>query len=253
MQQENISFLIVYYCYYSRRGVGVYAAQETKPEPSSYPAQNSSSGPGTRANLQLLFNSVVTALEAELEPLRSANRESTSRLEGLSTENAMLRTQAETWRKRASDVKRLQLEKEQLHSEKKELQKLLDQAQIKTSTLQLEAQKTNAQLLAVQQRLQEENRKKKEELAKLQAEAEADATKAAMEQLNQAARLQELEERLAQLTAEAEQLRKENEAIWATEKANKNLFTEVYIKFSQYSSHLMDRETIVLFLFIFYR
>lgn len=159
-----------------------------------------------RSGLTARLEEITTraaSLEAEVEPLRSAQRESSARLEELTAESATLRAQVETWRKRtnalqeragraaADDVKRLQQEKEQL-------QRQLDtgkEVHSKTSAMLTETQKTNTQLATGQQRLQEEIRKVREEVTKLQAElvaAEArrvDEAAKSTEQLNQIRRI----------------------------------------------------------------
>lgn len=120
----------------------------------------------------------VKALEAELEPLRTSNQESTSRLEELSTENQTLRKQVVVWRTRtnalqeragratADEVKKLQSDKDQLQKQMEQIQKQMEtmkEAQTKTANQLTETQRTNTQLITAQQKWQEEARVAKEE------------------------------------------------------------------------------------------
>lgn len=95
----------------------------------------------------------AASLEAEVDSLRCAQRESSLRIEELTTKNPELRSQA------ASDGKRLQLEKE-------ELQMHLDaekEANSRINIMLTKTQETNAQLMAAQHRLNEEIRMAREE------------------------------------------------------------------------------------------
>ncbi|XP_032788122.2 nucleoprotein TPR isoform X2 [Daphnia magna] len=127
----------------------------------------------------------VSALEAELEPLRANNNESASRLEELSAENATLRKQVVAWRTRtnalqeragratADEIKKLQSDKELAQKQLEQIQKQVEQmkeAQAKTANQLTETQRVNTQLVTAQQKLQEEARLAKEESQKAQSE-----------------------------------------------------------------------------------
>ena len=116
--------------------------------------------------------SKISALEVELQPLRDASRDLNTRIDELTAENQTLRRQVVAWKARtnslqeragratADDLKRVQLEKEQL-------QKQLEQSNAKTSSVMSEFQRTNSQLLVAQQKQLDEIKKLKEEAQQL--------------------------------------------------------------------------------------
>ncbi|XP_057373674.1 nucleoprotein TPR-like [Daphnia carinata] len=265
----------------------------------------------------------VSALEAELEPLRSNNHDSASRLEELSAENATLRKQVVAWRTRtnalqeragratADEIKKLQSDKELVQKQLEQIQKQVEQmkeAQTKTANQLTETQRVNTQLVTAQQKLQEEARLAKEESQKAQSEmttalakrdeetakaadqanqlrriarkyktqyeelkvthdklvsdkeasasaesapAQDEATSAATTEAataaaaGQATKIQELEEQIAQMAAELEKIKQDNEAMRLKDEKATNVLKTTRQKLASLPTLIKEKETLV--------